>query len=99
MQPVKQIEALFRLHEQAPSSQTRVLTYYAWPQLFGSTLGPAKGIGGQAMTQMTVHAWVDEVTLSCVYICQDYYWYEAEGFRPLKHVENWEKIPGYLPSA
>jgi hypothetical protein len=40
--------------------------YYAWPEQFGSTTGPFKGIGGAAMSTFTVEAWVgSEKTVLC----------------------------------
>ena len=38
------------------------LEYYAWPQTFGSTSGPFRGIGGQAMSTFTIEAWADAST-------------------------------------
>lgn len=32
--------------------------YWAWPETFGSTTGPFRGIGGSAMTTFTMEAWV-----------------------------------------
>jgi hypothetical protein len=34
------------------------LEYYAWPCAFGSTAGPTGGIGGQQITNFTVHGFL-----------------------------------------
>lgn len=33
------------------------LQYAAWPQVFGSTAGPFKGVGGASMSTFTIEAW------------------------------------------
>lgn len=38
---------------------SEMLTYFAWPQTFGSTTGPFPGIGGQAMSTFTIEAYSD----------------------------------------
>ena len=35
------------------------IMYYAWPETFASTAGPFGGIGGQAITTMTMEALSD----------------------------------------
>ncbi len=41
--------------------------YYAWPESFGSTSGPFRGIGGQAITTFTIEAWAGET--EALYVC------------------------------
>ena len=36
------------------------LTYCSWPELFASTAGPFKGVGGQAFTTFRMEAWTWE---------------------------------------
>lgn len=36
-----------------------MLSYYAWPQTYGSTSGPFPGFGGQAMSTFTIEAYSD----------------------------------------
>lgn len=55
------------------------LDYWAWPQVFGSTVGPFGGIGGQAMTTFTIEAW--EQDRVAVIFCRN---------KILKVVENWQ---------
>lgn len=43
------------------------IRYYAFPYTFGSTCGPRKGIGGQAMSTFTVEAF--ESDFGTVYLC------------------------------
>lgn len=37
------------------------LSYYSWPQAFGSTAGPFGGCGGQMVTTFQIDAWTDGV--------------------------------------
>jgi hypothetical protein len=69
------------------------IDYYAWPQVFGSTCGPRKGIGGQAMTTFTIEAYVNIMTKSCVYVCAEMCHYERGTFEPFKTVKDWKRLP------
>ena len=56
------------------------LNYFAWPQLFGSTSGPKGGIGGCALTTMTVHAF--EYAGAAVLVCSGILLF-TDRFKPL----------------
>lgn len=60
------------------------LTYYAWPQLFGSTAGPFGGIGGQAMSTFTIEAWTDG--RRAIIFCKGKPIKITDQFRPLMQV-------------
>jgi len=47
----------FKDDEMTQSYIESQLSYYAWPQVFGSTAGPFGGIGGQAISTFTIEAW------------------------------------------
>lgn len=47
-----------RLPEEAEQFLPDYMDYYAYPEVFSSTAGPFRGIGGQAMTTFTIEAWV-----------------------------------------
>lgn len=55
------------------------LSYWAWPEVFGSTAGPFGGCGGRAMTTFTIEAW--EQDRVAVIFC---------GNKILKVVDSWE---------
>jgi hypothetical protein len=58
--------------------------YYAWPETFGSTTGPHKGIGGATMTAFTIEAWVaPEGTL---YYCSGKIKFVEGKFEPFNNV-------------
>lgn len=48
---------------------TEHLSYYAWPEVFGSTAGPFGGIGGQAMSTFTLEAYANDVGQAVIF-CQ-----------------------------
>lgn len=48
-------ELLLFIAEKAGCS-TKEVTWYSWPQAFGSTSGPRGGISGQAVTTFQVYA-------------------------------------------
>ncbi len=66
--------------------------YYAWPEMFGSTAGPRKGIGGQAVTTFTVEAWVCDDLGPTVYICAGMYSFDDSRFEPFKTIDDWKQI-------
>ena len=47
------------------------IDFYAWPEIFGSTAGPFKGIGGAAMTTFTMSAWLNRRTNESIICCGD----------------------------
>jgi hypothetical protein len=49
------------------------LDYFAFPETFGSTAGPRKGIGGSAMSTFTVEAYVCDGIGPTVYVCTSEY--------------------------
>jgi hypothetical protein len=57
------------------------LSYYAWPETFGSTCGPFHGIGGQVVTQFTIEAW--EILSNAVLFCNGRIIRVTENFEPL----------------
>jgi hypothetical protein len=67
------------------------LSYYAWPETFGSTSGPRGGIGGQAMTTFTIEVWVsDNATL---YLCAGMYSWRDGGFQIHTIPKTWTSLP------
>lgn len=66
--------------------------YYAYPQIFGSTSGPCGGIGGQAMSDFTVEAWVCDDTGPTVFTCSGMYCFDDSKFEPFRKVRSWIKI-------
>ena len=69
------------------------LSYYAWPEIFGSTAGPCGGIGGQAMSCFTIEAWVCDGDSPTVFTCCGMYYLDKDRFQPLKSVKHWSRIP------
>lgn len=45
------------------------MSYYAWPETFGSTAGPFGGLGGAAMSTFTIEAWQDNYTGKTLLFC------------------------------
>ena len=41
-------------------TETQFISWYSWPETFGSTAGPRGGIGGQAMTTFQVHGFIGQ---------------------------------------
>lgn len=73
------------------------ISYYAWPQVFGSTTGPRSGIGGQAISAFTVEAYVCECGdgTHTVYLCYGMYVVQQGKFTPFEHVRGvWKKLDG-----
>ena len=79
--------SVIKIFEDYGESTTEI-DYYAWPQTFGSTCGPRKGIGGQAMTSFTVEAYVNMITRSCVYVCAEMFHYSSS-FRLRHNISSW----------
>jgi hypothetical protein len=69
------------------------LNYYAWPQLFGTTAGPRRGIAGQAMTTFTVEAYVNIASGSTVYTCAGMYNFIRGKFQFRKAIHAWAPLP------
>ncbi len=69
------------------------VSYYAWPQTFGSTCGPRHGIGGQAMSDFTVEAWVCNGVGPTVFTCAGMYHLDKDKFEPFKQIHSWRPIP------
>lgn len=69
------------------------LSYYAWPETFGSTAGPRGGIGGQAITTFTIEVWASEYFGAALYLCAGMYFYQSKGFEPFVSPERWTKLP------
>ncbi len=65
--------------------------YYAWPQLFNTTAGPKKTVGGDAITSFTVEVYVCERG-PAVYLCANMYYFEDEKFKPFKEIYIWKEI-------
>ena len=70
---------------------TNELEYYAWPQMFGSTCGPRRGVGGAAMSVFTVEAWTNMVVT--VYLCAGMYSLSRDRFETLTTVSRWSLLP------
>jgi hypothetical protein len=69
------------------------LSYFAWPQVFGSTTGPNGGIGGQAMSSFTIEAFVANENGPTVYACSNQYCFEDKQFVPFARIYDWSPIP------
>lgn len=69
------------------------LSYYAWPQMFGSTAGPHGGIGGQSMSEFTVEAWVQNNEGPTLFVCGRMFFFDTEKFEMFKQIRRWHPIP------
>lgn len=68
------------------------LSYYAWPEMFGSTSGPRGGIGGCAMTDFTIEAWVCDGSGPTFFTCAGMYSFDDELFEPFKKIKRWTHL-------
>lgn len=77
---VREIHRIFYLHQSKDISLSLCgeWNYYAWPEVFGSTLGPENGIGGQAMSTFTVHAFNRPEIGDCVLFCYRVFQYRRK---------------------
>ena len=68
------------------------INYYAWPETFCSTSGPRGGIGGCAMTNFTIEAWVCDDCGPTVFTCAGMYCFDNSRFEPFKNIKQWSKL-------
>ena len=68
------------------------LSYYAYPETFGSTAGPYGGIGGQAMTTFTIEAWESDMDGKTLYTCGNMFHVE-DRFEYGKYIRSWIPMP------
>lgn len=67
--------------------------HFCYPLTFPSTAGPRHGIGGQALTTFTVHAWSSVDVNKTLYVCAGMYKLE-DGYFELFHApKHWLTIP------
>jgi uncharacterized phage protein (TIGR01671 family) len=72
------------------------ISYFAWPQTFGSTAGPHPGIGGQVVCNFTVEAYVANRIGPTVYICSDMYSFKEGRFEPFKNIKSWIPLSQFM---
>ena len=67
------------------------VSYYAWPQTFGSTAGPMNCMGGASMSTFTVKVYTD-YNGSTIYYCSGMYAF-SETFEQNKYIKEWTEVP------
>jgi len=78
--------ALLKKYFNNPELSSGDVRIYVWEQLFGSTLGPHRGIGGQQMTYFKVTAFVDPFGNAVVSCAGKIRAVPAEEFIPCQYV-------------
>jgi len=89
-QPPKEIVDIFKHHKVQYFSDD--FSYYAWPQVFGSTAGPTNGMGGADMCAFTVECWVADGSGPYVCLCAGMYSFQDKRFTPFININDWKPL-------
>ena len=81
------IEHLNRIDPNGKINRNNI-SFYAWPQTFGSSSGPHKYVGGQMITPFTVFVFVDIFEFAMAFCCGKWKFIDRGQFKPMMNI-NW----------